>query len=801
MRSSKIEEQKNNLLNYIDSNVLDGSIKVELINAFKDIFDSQIKNIKYSRDRLKIIIAWYILSYQLMDMKITDMNWRTICALYNTNYYSKLCEVEKLFTQVSEKTAAKAMRERIEIRKSFDGYYDYKNAIIKLYLRLSENKSLFNLKNIQEIYNYKIFLVNEYSIKFDDVNEEYDFYKLHKKILNNMPIDSDYNCFIQEEYTLTKNNTINKINFNCMTTNKFIKGLIINFIDQIYKQDNAPHNRGLKVFIYYLGKSFNQLNVTDYSNINYDVLKKQYEFFYSWGCRDNNEFNSTALTLLLVEFYRFILNRYQDISFNEIEKKALNNKNIHRILRENYQLLFFNPYENIPEENKFCIIQNEYTMHNAAQANNNFFVDLTDLDKETQRDLKQYIWYSSNKIQHRFDSIRIILKFLSFKNQYYKFFYNGKKKEDECRYEIDENVLYMYMDKISEEYDKKNTIKYIVSQIRYFLIFHKNKFRIKDKHLDIISLKGLADYDGGSPISESDLKVIYNEVKKEEKNNSNMRIYTIVFELCLLTNLRIGEILSLERNCIIENNKVRYLSKVSEKNYKIQEFAPEIISLINEARLLTNNIKDDYFMEKYIFLEKSITNFSERVKKIEFYLYFKKIIEKCSEKLTKKHYSPYNLRHTFIDNVYREGVKNDLSLSKMAIIAGNSFDTAKKYYRSTNDYEIYVETLAKVKLTDIEVMGKVFSKEPEKSKPVNKNLGCCNESKCTFEIAECLMCKHFFTFTNRIEVFEKRIEDINKRLEECNDRIEKEDLVCEKRSLSKYLLELLKVKEGEENEA
>ncbi|MBY6985323.1 phage integrase family protein [Clostridium botulinum] len=798
----KLEKQKNCLIDYIKNNVCDQIIQKALINLFNDVFESRIRLIKYSRDRLKIIVSWYVLAYNLINFKISDINWSNACNLYNTNYYHKLTTIAGILAnEDSERKAVVAIIDRIEVRKSFDGYYDYKEAIIKLYLYLETSKNFVVLDNINEISKYKEFLINEYNIKFCDLDDKFQFNSIHKKILNNMPIGSRYEYFIQKQYILQKNNTINKVNFDCNTRNNFIKELIKNFIDEIYRIDKAPHNRLLKVFSYYIGVSLDKYLVKQCNDINYNILKNQYKFFDNSNLldlQDKNEINNKTLTLILIQFYRFILNNYK-LNFSKKEEYVVRCKSIHKILRGDYEILLFNPNESIPTTNKFCIIQSEYTMHNTAQTNNNYFIDLTELDKIIQIDLKNFLWYSHHKIEHRFNSIPVILYFLDFKKEYYKFYYKDKKKENECRYEIDENMLYMYMDKIDEEYEKNNTKKYIITQIRHFLKFHEELYNMKESYYEIISLKGLSDYDGGNPITARDLKIIYNAVKDEENTNPKMRIYTIAFEICLLTNLRIGEVLSLERNCIIDKNTIKCLRKVSERNYTNHALNEEAIILISEAIKLTDNILDNSFMSKYIFIEKSCTNFSERIKKIEFYLFFKKIIEKNNSKLENKNYRPYNLRHTYINNVYKEGVKNNLSLSEMAVIAGNSFGTAKKYYRNSSDYEMYVETLAKVKLTDTKIIGNINNNNIKVSKPVKENLGNCNEINCTFDLAECLMCKHFVTFTNRIDAFEMRIKKINKLLEKCSDNIEKGNLVCEKRLLSKYLLELLKVKEGERN--
>lgn len=799
MKESKLGSQKDSLVNFIKVNIKNSIIKNTLLDAFNDKFEEVIVNIKYSRDRLVLLIGWYILAYQLRDIDIRNISWELICNLYNTDYYLMLCEVEKLFNEESELRVVRWIKSRIQERRAIDGYFPYKNDVLKFYTCISDKGELFKYENIKEIQRYRKYLINDYAVKFDNIDDKLRFDDLHKYTLNNLPVNSEYNHLIQKEYVLVKHNTINKVNFNCRTEDRFIKYLLMNFIDKIYDHDKAPHNRILRVFIYYFLESLNGKQIKSYKDFDYELLKTQYQFYIKLVSKydiKDKDLDTTSFSLLIIQFYRLIIST-EDTSFSDLEQYIIKCKVIHRLLRENYELILLNPNENIPNVNKFCVVKSEYTMKNAAQSSKNYFVDLIGVDKTIQQDIKEFLWYSNESIDHRFSAINIILYFLDFKEQYYKFYYRDKSNYENFKYLIDENMLYMYVDKINEEYSNNNTKKSIISQVRHYLKFHKDKYNLKESSLEIISLKGLYEYSGGNPITDNDLKIIYKEVKELAEANKSLRIYAIAFEISLLSNLRLGEILALERNCIINDNTIRYISKVSEKNYKEQTVNKDIINLIREAISLTEDVLDDSYLSKYIFIEGSSTNYSYRIKKIEFYLYFKRILNNLKGKLENDNYRPYNLRHTFIDKVYKEGVKNNLSLAKIATIAGNSFDTAKRHYRKWDDYKMYVETLAKVKLTDSVIRGEVLPKESKILKPVKENLGACKDDNCTFDLAECLMCKHFITFTSRIDVFENRIKKINADLENCEEAMERENLICEKKLLSKYLIEMFKIKGGE----
>lgn len=799
MKQSNLFNQKDSLVNFIKLNVKNSVIKSILLDAFNDSFEKDIKNNKYSRERLIMLIGWYILAYQLFNMDIGNVTWQLACSLYNTDYYLMLSEVEKFLTEDSEKKTVKSIKSRMEERRAIDGYYAYKKDVIKFYTFVSDNRELVKYENIKEIQEYRKYLVNDYVVKFDNINDKFRFDDLHRYTLNNLPVNSDYNHLIQKEYILVKHNTLNKVNFNCRTEDRFIKDLLMNFIDKIYEHDKAPHNRILRVFIYYFMESLNGKEIKSYKDFDYELLKTQYKFYIKLVSKydiKDNDLDSKSFSLLIIQFYRLILST-ENTYLSDLEQYIIKCKMIHRLLRENYEPLLLNPNENVPNVNKFCVVKSEYTMKNAAQSSKNYFVDLIGVDKTIQQDIKEFLWYSNESIDHRFGAINIILYFLDFKEQYYRFYYRDKSNYENFKYLIDENMLYMYVDKINEEYSNNNTKKFIISQVRHYLNFHRDKYNLKESLLEIISLKGLYEYSGGNPITDNDLKIIYKEVKELAESNKSLRIYAIAFEISLLSNLRLGEILALERNCIINDNTIRYISKVSEKNYKDQTVNQDIINLIREAISLTEDVLDDSYLSKYIFIERSSTNYSYRIKKIEFYLYFKKILNKLKGTLENDNYRPYNLRHTFIDKVYKEGVKNNLSLAKIAAIAGNSFDTAKRHYRKWDDYEMYVETLAKVKLTDSVIRGEVLPRESKLLKPVKENLGACNDDNCTFDLAECLMCKHFITFTSRIDVFENRIKKINADLENCEDTMERENLICEKKLLSKYLVEMFKIKGGE----
>ena len=310
MKESKLGSQKDSLVNFIKVNIKNSIIKNTLLDAFNDKFEEVIVNIKCSRDRLVLLIGWYILAYQLRDIDIRNISWELICNLYNTDYYLMLCEVEKLFNEESELRVVRWIKSRMQERRAIDGYFPYKNDVLKFYTCISDKGELFKYENIKEIQRYRKYLINDYAVKFDNIDDKLRFDDLHRYTLNNLPVNSEYNHLIQKEYVLVKHNTLNKVNFNCRTEDRFIKYLLMNFIDKIYDHDKAPHNRILRVFIYYFLESLNGKQIKSYKDFDYELLKTQYQFYIKLVSKydiKDKDLDTTSFSLLIIQFYRLII--------------------------------------------------------------------------------------------------------------------------------------------------------------------------------------------------------------------------------------------------------------------------------------------------------------------------------------------------------------------------------------------------------------------------------------------------------------------------------------------------------------
>lgn len=123
-------------------------------------------------------------------------------------------------------------------------------------------------------------------------------------------------------------------------------------------------------------------------------------------------------------------------------------------------------------------------------------------------------------------------------------------------------------------------------------------------------------------------------------------------------------------------------------------------------------------------------------------------------------YRPYDLRSTFINNIYTEGINDKIPTSVIVQMSGNSIHTAKKYYRKATEVQTYAEIFAGVTVSSVDVYGNILEeKDVEDLNPVEDGLGGCNQRGCVIEEEqyECLICPHFATTANRIPLFKKHI--------------------------------------------
>jgi len=177
-------------------------------------------------------------------------------------------------------------------------------------------------------------------------------------------------------------------------------------------------------------------------------------------------------------------------------------------------------------------------------------------------------------------------------------------------------------------------------------------------------------------------------------------------------------------------------------------------------------------------------------------------LEELSDVLDETDYKPNNIRHTFINNVYKEGRNKGLSIERICKITGNSYKTANKHYRDNYELLDYLEALNGICISNVDIHGKILKKEVNEIKnKVKDGLGNCVSDGCKFKIGECLRCNNFVTFTNRENNFKKQVKKIDQLIAETKNDDEIEELLAYKKLVVRYLYEIKSMISNEEKKA
>ena len=606
------------------------------------------------------------------------------------------------------------------------------------------------------------------------------------------------------EYYITYKKILNTVFYTDVADND-IRSILENFLLS-YTNTDSVKNSVVKYFLIYFNESLKNTNVKIDKCFNDQSFYNQYRFYNELdiSLRNNGEIHGAEkLKYRLVAFYRYLnQKKYMQgyrINCSEIFVDSISSKKFYKDYEEGYKFIYYDNFQEAPEEDKICILPNKKSIVNSDSRNiNRKRFDFTICDKRYRNDLKEFVWNNwngANSLNH----YSALVKFLNFSklNQYSEKLLNLEERKKEFSREF----LWTYRSKVKSENKNSSTVKSIFKIIRKYLNYYSDKYNVEKLDLKIIPLTKLEINKGGYIITEKDRDLIYKKFKEKETLDYKYKLYTIVFEFFLTTKFRFGEILNFRRNCLTKLSdgtyKIRYLGKTTQNTFNEEKITVESANLLLEAIDITKDLVENAGLVKdFIFIEKYKAQQISNCKRIDFRNEFNKIIkelEKANE-LEKTGYTVNNIRHTFINNVYKEGRKQELPLNVLSIIAGNSFKVAKKHYRDANDLLDYIEATNGICISDVDVKGNILKCESkENDNEVKDGLGKCETNGCSFEIGECLICKNFVTFTNREKVFENKIKEIDIEIDSNNNYDEIQELNAYKELLVRYLYKIKEI--------
>jgi len=695
---------------------------------------------------------------------------------------------------------------------------------------------------IIELKKYKELLDVKERIKSERAEVKWSSF-VHNEVATNFPLKSRIEELYLYSYAALNSVKATVVYFKY--SNLFVRNLLIEFIESF------PKERGRTIkpcciqyrqfFCYFSNSLFTamgsmQLLPKNITEFNFITFKKQYRFYKILDNKfcllsdrtggKNEGKKSYSILDVLKEFYLFLFHKIkeEDLEHNLFLGTAINNEVLlitvfRKFYEKGYCFVKRTGLEDIPKRNRWAFVVDDD--NNASSGRNRVYgLDFTEIkNREFREDLKRFIWsefgVSTNHVVSEYSYIK---SFLILKYKYDLESKNIVSLEKTSDF-TEEFMLYFRAYIVSKYNDNMNNVSHVFSAVKKFLKFYHSKYSIPEGIFTYLELKykGKCVY-GGHPIPKDDYELIKEGIEELRDNSIKGELYFIIFVLNLTTKLRIGEILNLERNCIIsideneETGEIKYYSKLSNRKLIKTKLTLDKINLIKKAEAITselyhNAISDD---KKYIFIKK-FEKFENRnsdkviviqIKDCKVNNILKGIL--INKNIEDREYKVNQLRHTFKDTVWKQGIKDGISTMILEYMTGTTFMTDVRNYRAMSNAQTFAEIFSGVAISDVSINGDIVinEEELERLNSVENGRGGCKYSECkeknnNDKMFKCLTCDSFVTCVSRQDTFKRRINELKERLTETISKEERGYCEAELKLNAAYYSKLIEIKEME----
>lgn len=775
------EEQINEIFEALENEIENNELKAHLISFLTDeikvselIFDDNNQRFLCKNDFLMLIIL-----VKNTISNINEMFWSTYCLKMNEITYSK---------KIGKHLVGKSK----DLRRFVQLFYAY-------IAKLTDNKE------IKEHWN--LFITNEL--------QQYTKNEKIKYIQTNFPVKS--NPFQIYQMTVSsRRGTQYLANIYLNTDNPFLINILTEFLDVTKETTLSEHFNSIeyRFFFYYFSTEEFISDIQDLKGFNRSTFLHQFRFFKK-KLADLNLKNASIFSLLR-SFYLFVNQLYlnengtelfTEVSFNS---DLLKNKQFYKYLEENYSFIYKNSYELIPIENKWILLSEPNAKNASYSSAKNFRIDFDILKNDKFRDeLKEYIWNKTTSNSNLTFAAQVIIDFLNAADDYYNqniSLIKGKKKL------FSSNFILFYRTKLESEStsDKKSasgkSFNNKLSVIRNYLEHIQPQYQIPTLAIEQLAFVK-TEYIGGNPFTASDFKVLSETFQLNAKENIENELHYIIFQLATSTKLRLGEILNLERNCILSKNvnggfgELQYISKTSNGEKIIDTFLLEDLQLIEKAITLTTQLsqKAEPNIKNFIFIRENKENRNAIIRfKHDFTNYFSALIQHLYDNgKLEREYKAYHSRHTFIDKAWERVEDGSISSLEVGTITGNSAKVASKHYRE-HKTKRYIEATYMITIGDVNSEGELIKDENEVEElpQVEMGAGGCNNTFCIKMDSEdtefkCLTCPKFVTSIDRKDIFEERLSEYRTKMDNAKSNVERNYYESYAKLYGSYLSKIL----------
>ena len=527
--------------------------------------------------------------------------------------------------------------------------------------------------------------------------------------------------------------------------------------------------------------TIDDLNFEAFSNsVNYYAKKEDIRYY--------------SLIASLFNFIHRKVNRNLFAS-DGLDDKILAKPGIARKLAEEYKIVRYNPNDNPPRSDKFLLLyQRKYETNTAKHASESVYVNLTDIDNVAFRQwFKSYIWYANKGLMTKLGNKASVKYFLNYVNHITTI--------DDPESAITVSNTMAYIQTLKQAPAKKGSFSDNVFTVKGFLRYVNNAGLAAIPESVFMALWSPQRKKGApAPISADQLSKLL-QYMKDNISTPTQYIYFTIVELCLQTNLRFSEILMLSYDCIQAGN---------EPN----------VYIIQSKKKTTGRITKGMTIDKYTkgHIDKVLEITSEwrkecsrpNLQNLLFLIPFKRTgnttdyrkvepenirgyIASACDSVGIAHYTPENLRDTFMTAANRYAILNGLNHMQRSTLTGH------KLLNTEYNYFDYLKTMIEMYSGDIignvDIEGEIVKQVPEEIKnnehEVQNGCGYCQRSTCDNDsFIECIICKWFMTDPSRLYYFKLGIDEINKAMSSMTNEEDRERESYKKRVYMMYALQL-----------
>lgn len=571
----------------------------------------------------------------------------------------------------------------------------------------------------------------------------------------------------------------------------------------------APYrNKAFTSFLSELYESSGKTDLSEICDLSFDTFLSSVIHFSKY--RDEIYFT------FLFAFYNYCYGR-SGIDFfakKNLNIKLLTKPGLAKFLSQGYEIIRYNPLEDVPCHDKWLLCYNkDYETNTEHSLSETIAVDFTQIDNPTFREwCRYYVWKNHKGILSK----RGMIPNLAYAFNYIHALRTGKELPIYCRKREAINTapssgeimaLRAHVTQFKQNPRTANTILYNMRAMLQFLkdngiadipsgtfyhMYHQNTIvnsavAIPDEHLEMLN------------------KLLLDNAKKSVFNNI---CYTI-FYIALETEFRISQIVSLKADCVHEAAKKGQYVVVSKKKDELSDEEEQAITIYTKRHIdhvleNTADLRNKAFgdTKDFLFLVPQNGTVPVRVVTRE---NFRKYMKACCDELGLPSYTAENLRDTHMTKAREYKIKHQLSDVEHSTLTGHRVSNLDLEHYVDMSLKTMMEAIHGVIIGNVDITGEIVKKVPEHlataENEVSNGCGYCNSVTCNnLTYLDCMLCKHFVTMPSRLPYFEEQIAVIEERIKTAKIPHDKEDYINIKRLLVGYVCaikEFMKDKEDE----